>query len=236
MPLTTLQKGGASVSVIDTLVTDRTQADRIYLESLLAKGWEGMTEDERHYFMGESEVPLEDSEGFSLYSSDGLMLLAIDSMAVVKGAYNASDLNRVNEAVAYLSGAALSLLDELVLYRETHGVGADAFFLPPYRAEDVVVVLPDAPWSDRDIPCSTDLAAYLQNVRTLRGLVPLPDNVPTLPASMEFLTFTGANAIESSLAASDAARISLEADIKDLIDKTSAAWYFSGEIYTGEVT
>lgn len=224
------------MSVIDTLVTDRTQADRIYLESLLAKGWEGMTEDERHYFTGEGEVPLEDSEGVVLYGSDGVMLWATDSIAVVKGAYNTDDINRVDNAVTYLAETALALLKMLSAYRTGKGVAADAVFLPPYTESDVVVSVPETPWPVDFIPSEEDLSDYLQNVKTIRGLVPVDSNTPELPETMEDLTIAGANAIEASLIAEHNSMQKEEARIKDMIDKTAAAWIYSGEIYTGEVT
>lgn len=175
MPLTTLQKGGASVSVIDTLVTDRTQADRIYLESLLAKGWEGMTEEERRYFAGESEVPLEDSEGFSLYSSDGLMLWATDSMAVVKGAYNASDLNRVTNAVEYLAARLRGYGNKLDLL-SGNGI-----------------------WSMNDIPDRDSMRRYLGDVERIRSSISVLPGTPFVPDDMEDLTVDEANAIEKIL-------------------------------------
>lgn len=64
------------MSIIDTLIIDRTQADAELARRLGAMGWAAMTDEQR-----------------ALYLSDQL-----------KGAYKASDLNRVNAAMDYLVG------------------------------------------------------------------------------------------------------------------------------------
>lgn len=61
------------MSIIDTLITDRTQADVNRALALSAKGWAAMTAAEREEFA-----------------------------AGMKGTYNATDLNRVNAAMEYL--------------------------------------------------------------------------------------------------------------------------------------
>lgn len=62
------------MSILDTLVTDRTQADVDRVKELAAKGFAGMTAEERaEYLSG------------------------------MKGAYNAVDLNRVTEAMEYVA-------------------------------------------------------------------------------------------------------------------------------------
>lgn len=61
------------MSIIDTLITDRSQSDVDRALTLSAKGWAGMTAAEREEFE-----------------------------AGMKGSYNATDLNRVNAAMEYL--------------------------------------------------------------------------------------------------------------------------------------
>lgn len=62
-------------TIIDTLITDRTQADVERVKELAAKGFAAMTADER-----------------------------AEWLAGMKGAYNAADLNRVGTALNYLAG------------------------------------------------------------------------------------------------------------------------------------
>ena len=62
------------MSIIDTLITNRTQSDVTRWRTLHDKGWGGMTAGEKtEWFAG------------------------------VKGAYNAADLNRVGEAIEYIA-------------------------------------------------------------------------------------------------------------------------------------
>lgn len=61
------------MSIIDTLITDRTQSDITRWRTLHDKGWANMTADEK-----------------------------AEWTAGMKGAYNATDLNRVNDALIYL--------------------------------------------------------------------------------------------------------------------------------------
>lgn len=70
-------------TIIVTLVTDRTQADVERVRELAAKGFSAMTSDEQ-----------------------------AEWLAGMKGAYNASDLNRVGTALNYLAGRLASNLRE----------------------------------------------------------------------------------------------------------------------------
>lgn len=126
------------------LITDRTQADVDFVKQLAAKGWAAMTAEERAAWNG------------------GL-----------KGAYNASDLNRVGSAVEYVAG----------------------------RLQDAgysVSVSPKIGWTEGEIPDPSSMAAYLSDVLAVRNALPL-SGLPELPETMEKLTYTDANAIEQVL-------------------------------------
>ena len=88
-----------------------------------------------------------------------------------KGAYNYSDLNRVERAVAELS--------------DMLGLG----------------LVTKTDWGMWDIPTASEMERYLNNVAVLRERVADDENVPTLPTSMNNLTYTGANNIELVLSA-----------------------------------
>ena len=127
------------------LITDRTQFDVDRVNVLAKKGWENMT-------------PEEQSEW-----SNGL-----------KGAYNCTDLNRVQSAVRYLR---------------------DRFADVGYFAE-----LSDAKtWTAQDVPTQTDMAEYLADVRAIRGILTLFDTTPPVPDTMVGLTYVKANHIEQIL-------------------------------------
>ena len=130
------------MSIIDTLITDRTPADAALVRSLNATGWAAMTDEQR-----------------ALYLSDSL-----------KGAYKASDLNRVNAA-----------LDYLVNRLKTRGINVEL-------GQRVV-------WGDGDVPKPEQLNAHLANVAVIRGS--LRAVLPEIPADMnDGLTIEEANNIE----------------------------------------
>jgi hypothetical protein len=143
------------------MITDRTQADVERVKKLAAKGWARMT-------------PAEQAEW----------------NAGLKGAYNHSDLNRVELAVSELTRHL-----GLTLATKTN-------------------------WNLWDIPTQADMARYLSNVKVIRNFCPDKDALPVLPSSLRNMTYTTANAIETTL-------------------ETAAEYvqrsYRCGELYCGEV-
>ena len=159
------------MSIIDTLITDRTQADADRVLELSAKGWAGMSAEER-----------------------------AEWSAGLKGAYNASDLNRVQDAMEYLAGVFASY-------------GYD------------VALQPMPTWSVGEIPTVDQMGAYLSNVSALRAVLDTPSTTPAVPADMALLTYIEANSIEQILV-----------DINQLLLNAAAAWFYSGNLFSGEVT
>lgn len=133
------------MSVIDTLVTDRTEADASRYSELRDKGWAVMTTAER-----------------------------AEWVAGMKGAYNASDLNRVASAMAYLSQRFASA----------------GYSVPVSSPTD---------WANGDIPRKDDLDTYLDDLRRIRAALAVMDTTPTAPGSMDYLTWAKANDIEKIL-------------------------------------
>lgn len=150
----------------------------------------------------------------------------------LKGAYNAGDLNRVEGAVAYLSQLLRELPQELKDYAAALGVAWDAFFNVPYTPGDYHLTT-KTEWNENGIQTPADMARYLANVRKLRGA--LDYETDALPSTMENLRFQGANAIEKALVGLENAIAALETATKTDIDNTAAAWFYSGELYSGEV-
>lgn len=131
------------------LITDRTQEDVDHVADLMRRirdlGWDNLT-------------PVEQDEWLS----------------PLKGAYNASDLNRVSAAVETISAIM-----------EDYGYS--------------VAIHPKQDWDMQDIPTAAALALYLRQARELvQGFVRLP-TTPPLPATMDHLDYQGANAIEQNL-------------------------------------
>lgn len=132
------------MSILDTLITDRTAADVARAEELSAKGISGMT-------------PAELAE----------------YLAGMKGAYNAADLNRVNEAMEYLA-------------ERFRGYGYTGLTL---RCVPV--------WTVTGIPTAAQMGDYLANLAALRGVLAVI--TAPVPADMDGLTWQEANDIERIL-------------------------------------
>lgn len=78
-------------------------------------------------------------------------------------------------------------------------------------------------WKQSDNITASNIEAYRQNVATIRGALAMPTGAPQTPESMNKLTAKQANDIEKILQA-----------VEVLLDNISAAWFYSGEIYSGE--
>ena len=117
----------------------------------------------------------------------------------LKGAYNASDLNRVGAAVAYVAG-------------RLNGYGY------------YVSVSPKQDWTANDIPTAGQMATYIQDVAALRGAIAVMDSTPPTPESASGLTWQEANNIEQIIL-----------DVDELLTRMAAAWFYSGDLYAGEV-
>lgn len=120
-------------------------------------------------------------------------------MTDLRGAYNASDLNRVGGAVAYVA-------DRLTAYGYA------------------VTVAPRQGWTPLQIPTTTDMTAYLADVQALRAVLTVPSDTPAVPGDMEQLTWQEANDIERILTV-----------VNSLLTRMAAAWFYSGDLYAGEV-
>lgn len=135
----------ASGTTLLSLITDRTKQDVDRVEELAEKGWAAMTEQERAEWLGE-----------------------------MKGAYNASDMNRVGEAVTYVAGRL-----------------TDCGYAAP--------VSPKTDWTVEDEPTTDQLTAYLDDISTVRGALTVLSSTPAAPADMDGLTHQEANDIEQIL-------------------------------------
>lgn len=132
-------------TIIDTLITDRTAADVDRVEELATKGFAAMTADER-----------------------------AEWLAGIKGAYNASDLNRV--------GAALNYLAE----RLAPKCGTDTGWTAK------------TDWILTDVITASQAAEYRQQIQDVRNALTYPPSTPAAP-EIDRLTYIGANDIERIL-------------------------------------
>lgn len=125
-----------------SLITDRTYAHVELLKKLNKMPYKSMTLDEQNSWM---------------------------SGEAAKGAYNYTDLNRVESAVAEIAARM-----GLNLTTKTD-------------------------WTLADIPDQTDMSRYLGNVVAIRDACPGDTEFPTLPDNMSGLDYRGANNIEKVL-------------------------------------
>lgn len=117
---------------LEHLITDRTAHDVDRVRILAAKAWQDMTAEER-----------------------------AEWLSPMRGSYNYTDLNRVEEAVAYVAGR----LNE-------YGYLS---FLPTTRT-----------WSATDILTASDLSKYLGNVAVLRRAITVWASTPIVPSGNGF--------------------------------------------------
>ena len=127
------------------------------------------------------------------------MELAEWNSASLKGSYNATDFNRV--------GAAMQAV-------------ANRFNSFGY----VVSVSPKVNWTETDVPNTAEIALYLSDLATLRGVLVVMRSTPVVPADMDALTYEEANNIEKILE-----------DINLLLTRCAQAWYYSEDVFSGEV-
>lgn len=127
------------------LVTDRTAQDVERVLELKSKGWSNMTAGER-----------------------------AEWTAGMKGAYNSTDLNRVQEAALYINERL-----------------AECGYVAEY--------VPLKTWTVNDVPSREELEYYLQNVRAIRDVFVTLESTPAAPTSMTRFNYMKANDIEQIL-------------------------------------
>lgn len=132
-------------TIIVTLVTDRTQADVERVRELAAKGFAAMTSDEQ-----------------------------AEWLAGMKGAYNASDLNRVGTALNYLAGRLASICGKSITWTAK------------------------TDWAVTDIPVASQAETYRRQIQDIRDALAYPAGTPDAP-QLGRLTYTDANNIERIL-------------------------------------
>lgn len=186
------------------VIIDRDQADLDRLRLLLAKPWDDFSAAEKRWWLG-----------------------------VVKGAYNATDMNRVGYAVNLLAGRLAQLPIDMAAYMAARYVAPDAIFAVPYDPADYADMTGKTTWTDTDAPDVSDSDTYTGNVALLRAAFDYPTD--PLPESLSKLGYTEANALEKALQGLNSKITDWQTEKETLIDKTAAAFFYAGEIYAGEI-
>lgn len=79
-------------------------------------------------------------------------------------------------------------------------------------------------WSESDTPTAGQMETYRQNIVTLRRQIAVMKSTPETPETIRQLNYIRANNIEQILV-----------DLDRLLTNIEKSWYFSGELYAGEV-
>lgn len=111
-------------------------------------------------------------------------------------------------------------------YTDMNRVGAAVEYIALRLLEcgTSVDVSPKQDWSEWDTPTYSQMERYRSDIVTLRTALAAMPTTPQAPATMSNLTWVEANAIEKILQDTDV-----------LISKLAAAWFFSGDLFSGEV-
>lgn len=131
------------------LITDRTAADVSRWKVLHDKGWEAMTAEEK-----------------------------AEWVSGMKGAYNYTDMNRVESAVRVLSDRLAEKGTVLTLTTKTD-------------------------WTRTGWPTTSDMNRYFRNVAAIRAAVGVNLGTPTAPTTATSFNYSKANDLEKILAAVD---------------------------------
>ena len=134
--------------------------------------------------------------------------LAEFNLARSKGAYNYTDLNRVTECMDYL---------ESVFVGYGYHTGYKQVLVNEAASNPYV-------WTELDTPTAAQMAQYAANIVALRDTAEVWADTPEAPAQMAGLTQQEANNIETILGV-----------VHQLLINMAAAWFFSGDVYSGEV-
>lgn len=194
--------------IINELVYDRTQADvdRVFTlrNRILSGGLNALSEEERAEYM-----------------------------AGMKGAYNATDLNRIGEAVKYIADRMIALPGELEAYRISKDVDDSPAYHVPYDP-DTVIVTAKRDWTYADTPTQTQMTSFLNDLSCLRMQLTLPIDAPVVPDSMDNLGYETANAIERLLRMIHDAFVKTESNLYYKIDLTMSGFPYAGIAYSGD--
>lgn len=130
---------------LEHLITDRAAQDVDRVKILAEKAWQDMTAEER-----------------------------AEWLSPMRGSYNYTDLNRVEEAVAYVAGRL-----------KEYG----------YLSYQPIIRY----WSAEDIPTENDLTRYFGNIATLRRAISVWASTPEAPDGVSEFDINKANALEQIL-------------------------------------
>lgn len=203
-----------------TLITDRSQSDVDGLLSLMAKGAENWTDEEK------SEFNLARNKGAYNYTDLNRVISAMDDIndRLVRYGYN-TGYRRI-EIPRQKSGRLPNGYTELEYVQSDGAQYIDTEFAPNGNAVESgpVEELDPYLWYEQDIPTASTMGIYISNVKNLKNSLTLPENVPKTPDSMGGLTQVEANNIEMILEIINTYLVSMQ----KILLRSGMVWAVSG--------
>lgn len=87
-----------------------------------------------------------------------------------------------------------------------------------------IKISPKTDWTMNDIPNQSEMNWYVHDLVALRNVIPVYTSTPTVPQHMDKLTWQKANDVEKILF-----------DLNEIITKMEKAWFYSGDLYSGDL-
>ena len=217
------------------MITDRSASDVLLAKNLIKKGFQNMTDDEKNSFLS------------------GL-----------KGAYNYIDVNRIETVIKYFVDTMLQIYEQNIQLAQELGVSWVSIYDVPYNPEDYKNIVIKNDWQINDLFTKTDRTDFLNKiVHVLSAIIDIPADINYLtdtnglilqdrdgnylefeglttstgefPTSFDGFDYKKANIIEKSMEDFNVALADLKSNKENLIIGTAKSWYYSGDLYGGEI-
>lgn len=190
------------MSVIETLITNRTQADVDRAKSLCLKG-ANMTPEELAEFL-----------------------------TALKGMYNYTDLNRVETAVDYVADELVQAVTDLHDYATSYGVAWDSFFDMPYDPDDYTGLTIKMDWAVGDIPSATQMARYHNNLFLIQSALTVYTSIPLSMNNLTYSGANDIEQmLKEAHDALQAEILVKQAQIRSAAESYKSGEFYSGEVY-----
>jgi hypothetical protein len=186
------------------MVVDRDAVDVERVARLRAKGLQNMTAKELSEFM-----------------------------AGMKGAYNFTDVNRVEAACEFLAGLLFGYALELKSLCSESGVALDKAFLMQYNEDEINELQFKSDWSAGDLFTAEERKRYINNARAICSA--LFELGAAFPQSLDKLNHNGANRIEATLDKVEPTATAEYRKKKNYIEQAKDAWAYSDDVFGGEI-
>lgn len=146
--------------------------------------------------------------------------------------YTHTDVNRVGNNVSYLKGYIDGLSATIQAYIASLGVADDELYDVDYTP---ATVSPKTDWAAGGDPRAAQMVQYLSDLTAIRGMLAVPSGTPAVPSGMDYFTHAKANDIETILLTVNGLIEAMETKLKTYADRAAVAWYYSGDIYGGDI-